>query len=49
MHNILKQMGATYYKGRTHETNLKMQNVFLKNDCSIIAHTESYYKYLNNR
>ncbi|GGI18055.1 GNAT family N-acetyltransferase [Gottfriedia solisilvae] len=42
---ILKQMGATFYKGSTHETNIKMQNVFYKNNCSIKSHTESYYKY----
>ncbi|MET3194122.1 GNAT family N-acetyltransferase [Gottfriedia sp. OAE603] len=43
---ILKQMGATFYKGSTHETNIKMQNVFFKNNCSIKSRTESYYKYL---
>ena len=46
--NLLKQMGATYYIGITHETNKKMQKVFLKNKCSIKAKTESYYKYIIN-
>ena len=46
---LLKQMGATYYKGSTHESNKVMQNVFLKNGCPITAHTESYYKYLTNK
>ncbi|EIT84497.1 acetyltransferase [Fictibacillus macauensis ZFHKF-1] len=40
---LLKQMGATFYKGSTHETNLKMQKVFLNNACSITRHIESYY------
>ena len=44
--HILIQMGATYYIGSTHETNKGMQKVFMKNGCSIKAHTESYYKYL---
>lgn len=45
--NILKQMGATYYIGSTHETNKRMQKVFFNNGCSIKARTESYYKYFN--
>ncbi|WLD93862.1 GNAT family N-acetyltransferase [Alkalihalobacillus sp. AL-G] len=47
--SFLKQMGATYYIGSTHETNVRMQKVFLNNGCSIKAHTESYYKYFKNR
>ncbi|MET3195198.1 GNAT family N-acetyltransferase [Bacillus sp. OAE603] len=43
---VLRKMGATFYIGSTHETNIKMQNVFYKNNCSIKSHTESYYKYL---
>jgi len=46
--NLLKLMGATYYIGITHETNKKMQKVFIKNGCSIKAETESYYKYIKN-
>lgn len=46
--NLLKELGATYYIGSTHETNKKMQKVFLKNGCSIKAETESYYKYISN-
>ncbi len=46
--NLLKEMGATYYIGSTHETNKKMQKVFLKSGCSIKAETESYYKYISN-
>ncbi|MCZ8534883.1 GNAT family N-acetyltransferase [Psychrobacillus psychrodurans] len=46
--NLLKEMGATYYIGITHETNKKMQKVFLKNGCLIKAETESYYKYISN-
>lgn len=46
--NLLKELGATYYIGITHETNKKMQKVFLKNGCSIRAETESYYKYIGN-
>lgn len=46
--NILKQMGATYYIGSTHETNKRMQKVFLNNGCSIRARTESYYKYFED-
>ncbi|MCZ8541905.1 GNAT family N-acetyltransferase [Psychrobacillus psychrodurans] len=46
--NFLKEFGATYYIGITHETNKKMQKVFLKNGCSIKAETESYYKYISN-
>ncbi len=45
---FLKQMGATYYIGSTHETNLIMQNVFLKNGCSVKSHTESYYRCLSS-
>jgi hypothetical protein len=45
---FLKQMGANYYRGSTHEANKKMQKVFLRNGCSLIAQTESYYKYLIN-
>ncbi|NDI37135.1 GNAT family N-acetyltransferase [Chengkuizengella sediminis] len=44
---LLKQMGASYYIGSTHEKNIKMQKVFQRNNCSIKAHTESYYKYFN--
>jgi hypothetical protein len=32
---ILKQLGTSFYRGSTHENNIKMQKVFLKNDCSI--------------
>ena len=45
---LLKQMGAAYYRGSTHESNKLMQKVFLKNDCPITAYTESYYRYLTN-
>ena len=45
---LLKQMGATYYIGSTHETNKKMQKVFSRNGCSIRAKTESYYKYFDS-
>jgi RimJ/RimL family protein N-acetyltransferase len=41
----LKQMGATYYIGGTHEANKRMQKVFQRNGCSIQGRTESYYKY----
>ncbi|QHE52727.1 GNAT family N-acetyltransferase [Pontibacillus sp. HMF3514] len=41
----LKEMGATYYIGNTHEGNEKMQRVFERNGCKIRARTESYYKY----
>lgn len=41
----LKQMGATYYIGGTHEANIRMQKVFHRNGCSIKARTESYYRY----
>lgn len=44
---VLKQMGATYYIGGTHESNLRMQKVFLRNGCLIKDHTESYYKYFH--
>ncbi|WP_371320149.1 hypothetical protein [Chengkuizengella axinellae] len=44
---MLKQMGATYYIGSTHDENIKMQKVFQRNDCITRAHTESYYLYLN--
>lgn len=44
---LLKQMGATYYIGSTHDTNKRMQKVFLRNGCSIRAKTESYYKYFS--
>lgn len=44
---LLKEMGATYYIGSTHETNKKMQKVFSRNGCSIRTKTESYYKYLD--
>ncbi|MCF6137718.1 GNAT family N-acetyltransferase [Pseudalkalibacillus berkeleyi] len=42
---ILKELGAKYYIGSTHENNLKMKRVFSKNGCSITARTESLYKY----
>ncbi|MEI5906728.1 GNAT family N-acetyltransferase [Bacillus spongiae] len=41
----LKQLGATYYIGSTHEQNLKMQKVFWKNGCKIKRQIESYYFY----
>ncbi|MDN4524562.1 GNAT family N-acetyltransferase [Fictibacillus fluitans] len=41
----LKEMGAKYYVGSTHQKNLKMQRVFQKNGCHITGCTESYYKY----
>ncbi|KGX87123.1 GNAT family N-acetyltransferase [Pontibacillus marinus] len=41
----LKEMGATYYIGNTHEDNVKMQRVFERNGCKVRARTESYYKY----
>ncbi len=44
---LLKQLGATYYIGSTHEKNRKMQKTFLRNGCSIKAATESYYYYFN--
>lgn len=43
----LKQIGASYYIGSTHETNKRMQKVFFNNGCSIRARTESYYKYFD--
>lgn len=42
---FLKEMGATYYIGSTHESNIKMQKVFSRNSCTIKSRTESYYKY----
>lgn len=42
---ILKQMGATYYIGGTHESNIRMQKLFLRNGCLIKTRTDSYYKY----
>lgn len=45
--SFLKEMGAAYYIGSTHEANIKMQNVFKKNDCSFKSHKESYYKYFS--
>jgi len=42
---FLKKMGATYYIGNTHATNIKMQQVFIRNGCSLKSHMESYYKY----
>jgi len=41
----LREMGATYYIGNTHEGNVKMQRVFERNGCKIRTKTESYYKY----
>ncbi|MGV3464006.1 MAG: GNAT family N-acetyltransferase [Heyndrickxia sp.] len=42
---FLKKMGATYYVGSTHATNIKMQQVFIKNGCKLKPQMESYYKY----
>lgn len=41
----LKEMGASHYIGSTHLENKKMQRVFEKNGCKIMAYTESFYKY----
>jgi hypothetical protein len=45
---ILKKMGAKYYIGSTHEKNIKMQKVFLRNSCRIKAQTQSFYKYFDS-
>lgn len=39
---LLKEMGADYYIGSTHKTNIKMQRIFLKNDCLIESYNETY-------
>ncbi|KAB2329876.1 GNAT family N-acetyltransferase [Bacillus mesophilum] len=44
--NILKNIGASYYIGSTHKSNIKMKKVFDANDCELIAETESFYYYL---
>ncbi|RLQ97460.1 GNAT family N-acetyltransferase [Falsibacillus albus] len=43
--NKLKQIGASYYIGSTHESNIKMQKVFLRNGCEIKGKIESFYYY----
>lgn len=42
---FLKEMGATYYIGGTHSTNIKMQHVFKSNGCRLKSEMESYYRY----
>ncbi|PLT29958.1 GNAT family N-acetyltransferase [Peribacillus deserti] len=41
---ILREKGASYYVGSTHESNLGMQAVFWKNGCMLKGHVESYYR-----
>ncbi|MBM7693887.1 RimJ/RimL family protein N-acetyltransferase [Peribacillus deserti] len=40
---LLKEMGASYYKGSTHKSNKSMQAVFQKNGCVLKEYVESYY------
>ncbi|NEZ00271.1 GNAT family N-acetyltransferase [Heyndrickxia shackletonii] len=42
---FLKEIGATYYVGGTHSTNIKMQHIFKSNGCRLKSEMESYYKY----
>jgi ribosomal protein S18 acetylase RimI-like enzyme len=43
--NVMKEMGASYYIGSTHETNKPMQRVFEKSGCEEIGRRSSYYFY----
>jgi RimJ/RimL family protein N-acetyltransferase len=44
---FLKEMGARYYIGATHLANTKMQKVFLRNNCTVKAYNEVFYKYFS--
>lgn len=44
---LLKDMGASYYVGSTHETNTSMQRIFEKSGCKERGRKASYYYYLN--
>ncbi|WP_077247835.1 GNAT family N-acetyltransferase [Bacillus sp. FJAT-27225] len=42
---MLRDLGASYYIGSTHQANTAMQKVFKKNGCTVTRGTESYYIY----
>lgn len=42
---LLKNLGAGYYVGSTHETNTRMRRVFKSNGCTLTAKTVSFYYY----
>ncbi len=44
---LLKEMGACYYVGSTHETNTSMQRIFEKSGCTERGRRASYYYYFN--
>lgn len=44
---LLKEMGASYYVGSTHETNIVMQCIFEKSGCKERGRRASFYYYFN--
>lgn len=46
---LLKEMGAAYYIGSTHETNKAMQRIFEKSGCKESGRRSSYYYYFNEK
>ncbi|MFG6496491.1 GNAT family N-acetyltransferase [Fictibacillus sp. UD] len=44
---LLKEMGASYYVGSTHESNIAMQRVFEKSGCEVRGRKSSFYYYFN--
>lgn len=44
---LLKELGASYYVGSTHETNTAMQRIFQKSGCEERGRRASYYYYFD--